>query len=125
MKQTIIIIMLALVCLAGQAKVKSIVWEKPLKAYTTNDPFEIRKVELGKDRTTLYARYTGLPNYWFLISKDSYLQANGRQYEIIGSDSIQLDTKSYTDDSYKKDFVLYFKPLPKKTKELARGICVP
>ena len=117
MKQPIIIIMLALVWVTGQAQVKSIVWEKPLKAYTTNDPFEIRKVELGKDRTTLYARYTGLPNYWFLISKDSYLQANGRQYEITGSDSIQLDTKSYTDDSYKKDFVLYFKPLPKKTKE--------
>ena len=117
MKQTIITIMLVLVAMTGQAKVKNIVWEKPLKAYTTNGQFEVRKIELGKDRTTLYARYTGLPNYWFLISKDSYLQANGRQYEITGSDSIQLDTKSYTDDSYKKDFVLYFKPLPKKTKE--------
>ena len=113
----LILILFALCTVAGQAKVKNIVWEKPLKAYTTNDQFEVRKVKIGKDRTTLYARYTGLPNYWFLISKDSYLQANGKQYEIIGSNSIQLDTKSYTDDSYKKDFVLYFKPLPKKTKE--------
>jgi thiol-disulfide isomerase/thioredoxin len=117
MKRTIIASLLAVFCLAGQAKVKSIVWESPLKAYTTNELFEVRKVELTKEKTILYARYNCLPGYWFTISKDSYLQTGGKRYEIIGSDTILLSTKSYIDNSGKKDFILYFKPLPMKTKE--------
>ena len=117
MKRTVIAVMLAFGCLAGQAKVKNIVWENPLKAYTTNELFEVRKVELTKEKTILYARYNCLPGSWFTISKDSYLQTGGKRYEIIGSDSIQLSTKSYTDNSCRKDFILYFKPLPMKTKE--------
>ena len=117
MKQTIITALLVLVAVVGQAKVRSIVWESPLKAYTTNELFEVQKVELTKEKTILYARYNCLPGYWFTISKDSYLQTGGKRYEIIGSDSIQLSTKSYTDNSCRKDFILYFKPLPMKTKE--------
>ena len=109
--------MLALVALAGQARIKTVVWEQPPKAYTVDPSFEVRKVELTKKKTILYARYSGLPKGEFLINKDGYLQANGKQYAIIGSDSIQLGSKSYIDDSCEKDFVLYFEPLPKKTKE--------
>ena len=117
MKQTIITAMLALVCMAGQAQEKSIVWGKLLKAYTTNGSFEVCKVELTNDKTILHARYLGMPDRWFQISKNSYLQANDRKYEITGSDSIPLSTKVYIDESCHKDFALYFKPLPLDTKE--------
>ena len=116
-KKIIITILLALVWVAGQAKVKNIVWEQPLKAYTVDPSFEVQKVELTKEKTILYARYSGLPKGELLISKESYLQADGKQYAVIGSDSIQLGCKSYIDDSCEKEFVLYFKPLPKKAKE--------
>ena len=113
-KQTIITALLALVAMAGQGQS---VWEEPLKAYTTSPSFEVRKVELTAKRTILHVRYSSLPNYWFRISNESYLQSNGKQYEIIGSDSIQLGSRLVLDDSGSKDFVLYFQPLPTDTKE--------
>ena len=57
MKKTIITILLVLVAVAGQAQIKTIVWEEPVKAYTCNPLFEITKVELTKQQTRLYARY--------------------------------------------------------------------
>ena len=54
MKQTIITLLLALVCLAGQAKVKDIVWEKPSTEVNTEIEgyfrtlLEITRVELAR-----------------------------------------------------------------------------
>ena len=116
-KKTIITILLALVALAGQAK-KTIVWENPSGAYSTIPYFQIQKVEMTKEKTTMYVKMDLLPGYGFRISKDSYLQTNGKQYRIIGSDSIPLGGDYIVlDDSRRKDFVLYFKPLPLDTKE--------
>ena len=117
MKQTIITILLVLVAMAGQAK-KTIVWEKPSVAYSAFPYFEIQKVEMTKEKTAMYVRMALLPGYGFRISEDSYLQTNGKQYRIIGSDSIPLGGDYIVlDDSGRKDFVLYFKPLPLNTKE--------
>ena len=116
-KQTIITILLALVAMAGQAK-KTIVWENPSVAYSAIPYFQIQKVEMTKEKTAMYVRMALLPGYGFRISKDSYLQTNGKQYRIIGSDSIPLGGDYIIlDDSGRKDFVLYFKPLPLDTKE--------
>ena len=116
-KQTIITILLALVAMAGQAK-KTIVWENPSVAYSAIPYFEIQKVEMTKEKTAMYVRMALLPGYGFRISEDSYLQTNGKQYRIIGSDSIPLGGDYIVlDDSGRKDFVLYFKPLPLDTKE--------
>ena len=112
-KQTIITILLALVAVAGQAK-KTIVWEYPSVAYSAIPYFQIQKVEMTKEKTAMYVRMDHLlPGFRFRISKDSYLQTNGKQYRIIGSDSIPLGGDYIVlDDSGRKDFVLYFKPLP-------------
>ena len=116
-KKTIITILLALVAMAGQAK-KTIVWETPSVAYSAFPYFEIQKVEMTKEKTAMYVRMALLPGYGFRISEDSYLQTNGKQYRIIGSDSIPLGGDYIVlDDSGRKDFVLYFKPLPLNTKE--------
>ena len=116
-KQTIITILFALVALAGHAK-KTIVWENPSVAYSAIPYFQIQKVEMTKEKTAMYVRMALLPGYGFRISEDSYLQTNGKQYRIIGSDSIPLGGDYIIlDDSGRKDFVLYFKPLPLDTKE--------
>ena len=88
-KQTIITILLALVAMAGHAK-KTIVWENPSVAYSAIPYFQIQKVEMTKEKTAMYVRMALLPGYGFRISEDSYLQTNGKQYSIIGSDSIPL-----------------------------------
>ena len=88
-KKSIITMMLALVALAGQAK-KTIVWENPSVTYSAIPYFQIQKVEMTKEKTAMYVRMDLLPGFRFRISKDSYLQTNGKQYRIIGSDSIPL-----------------------------------
>ncbi|MBO7538968.1 MAG: TlpA family protein disulfide reductase [Prevotella sp.] len=116
-KQTIITVLLALVTLAGQAK-KTIVWETPSVAYSAIPYFGIQKVEMTKEKTAMYVSMNLIPGYGFRISKDSYLQTNGKQYGIIGSDSIPLGGDYIVlDDTGRKDFILYFKPLPLDTKE--------
>ncbi|MBO6033026.1 MAG: TlpA family protein disulfide reductase [Prevotella sp.] len=116
-KQTIITALLALVTLAGQAK-KTIVWETPSVAYSAIPYFGIQKVEMTKEKTAMYVSMNLIPGYGFRISKDSYLQTNGKQYGIIGSDSIPLGGDYIVlDDTGRKDFILYFKPLPLDTKE--------
>ena len=116
-KQTIITVLFALIAIAGQAK-KTVVWENPSAAYSAIPYFGIQKVEMTKEKTAMYVSMNLLPGYGFRISKDSYLQTNGKQYGIIGSDSIPLGGDYIVmDDTGRKDFVLYFKPLPLDTKE--------
>ena len=117
MRSFIITILLAFVAMAGQAR-KTIVWESPSVAYSAIPYFQIQKVEMTKEKTAMYVRMALLPGYGFRISEDSYLQTNGKQYRIIGSDSIPLGGDFIImDDSGMKDFVLHFKPLPLDTKE--------
>ncbi|MBQ7141928.1 MAG: TlpA family protein disulfide reductase [Bacteroidaceae bacterium] len=97
---------------------KKVVWEEPAKGYSPYPQFEISRVELTKERTTLQVRYTHPHTSWFQVSKGSYLESNGKRYAIIGSDSITLGEQHYTDEiTWMKDFVLYFKSLPIDTKE--------
>nr|MCR4836487.1 hypothetical protein [Bacteroidaceae bacterium] len=63
-KKTILIALLAVVCLAGQAQ-KTVVWEKPVVGYSQYNYFEIQKVELAKDRTSLYMSVTYPSDAWF------------------------------------------------------------
>ncbi len=116
-KQAIITLLLALVAMAGQAKEKTIIWEKPAKALNCADLLEIEKVELTKQQTRLYASYSNMPGQWFRIAKESYLQSGGKTYPIVSADSITLGEKFILGDNGSQRFVLNFAPLPMKTKE--------
>ena len=95
-----------------------LIWEEVAVGYSPNPQLMITKVEFSKEKTTLYAVYQCPPDVWFRISKESYLQSDGKMYAIVGSDSIALDEECYTDeDTWTREFVLYFKPLPLDTKE--------
>ena len=116
-KQNMITILLALVAMAGQAQ-DTILWQRPAIGYSDIPYFQIQKVELTKEQTALHVRMSLMPGLGFFLKSTCYLQANGKQYESIGSDSIKLDgNRIVMDDTGKKDFVLYFKPLPMDTKE--------
>ena len=118
MKTKLLTLLFALVSLAGQAKEKTIVWEELAVGYSPNPQFMITKVEFSKEKTTLHVVYQYPPDGWFRISKESYLQSDGKTYAIVGSDSIALGEECYTDEeTWLREFVLYFKPLPLDTKE--------
>ena len=116
MTRIILTTLLTLFTLVGQAK-KTIVWDSLSVAYSDFPYVVIHKVEMTKEQTILHTSIGLLPGYKFRIQEGSYLQANGKQYAITGSDSITLGEWITLDDSGKKDFVLYFKPLPLNTKE--------
>ena len=117
MKQITLTILLALFAVAGQAREKTIVWEKPAIAFNRSDFLLIDKVELTKQETKLYARYYYMPSYWFSIAKGSYLQSGGKTYPIVSADSITLGERFTLGDKGEQEFVLHFEPLPMKTKE--------
>lgn len=116
MKKLLSTFLLALVALTTQAQ-KAVVWENPSTAYSDIPYFAIQKVELTKEKTTMFVNMRLLPGYTFQIRSDCYLKAQNKQYVLNGCDSIPLNTWITMDDSGMKDFILNFKPLPLDTKE--------
>ena len=107
----------ALMVSVGTYAQKTVVWEKPVVGYSQYNFFEIQKVELAKDRTSLYMSVTYPSDAWFRFSPQSYIEADGKRYGITGSDSIELGKEEYTSpQTMRKEFVLHFKPIPQKTK---------
>ena len=106
----------ALMASVGTYAQKTVVWEKPVVGYSQYNYFEIQKVELAKDRTSLYMSVTYPSDAWFRFSPQSYIEADGKRYGITGSDSIELGKEEYTSpQTMRKEFVLHFKPIPQKT----------
>jgi len=107
----------ALMASVGTYAQKTVVWEKPVVGYSQYNYFEIQKVELAKDRTSLYMQITYPSEAWFGFSPQSYLEVEGKRYAITGSDSIELGKATQTSpQTMKKEFVLHFKPIPQNTK---------
>ena len=107
----------ALMVSVGTYAQKTVVWEKPVVGYSQYNYFEIQKVDLAKDRTSLYMSVTYPSDAWFRFSPQSYIEADGKRYGITGSDSIELGKEEYTSpQTMRKEFVLHFKPIPQKTK---------
>ena len=117
MKRFFLTLAFALMAFVGIYAQKTIVWEKPVVGYSQYNFFDIQKVELAKDRTSLYMQITYPSDAWFGFSPQSYLEVEGKRYAITGSDSIELGKATQTSPkTMKKQFVLHFKPIPQKTK---------
>jgi len=117
MKRFLLTSVFALMAFVSIYAQKPVVWEKPVIGYTRFNYFEIQKVELASDRTSLYMQATYPPDSWFRFSPQSYIEVDGKQYAITGSDSVELGERIYTSPkTMEKQFVLHFKPIPQNTK---------
>lgn len=119
MKRLVLTLAVALVACASAFAQKSgtVVWEYPTVGYTSNNQFTINKVEFGKDRTSVHINNQYPSDYWFMFSPNTYIEVDGKQYTVTGSDSIELGKQSFTDSrTWEKDFVLHFPRLPKPNK---------
>lgn len=115
MKRAIILlnIMFALIS-CGQ---REVVWEDPIIGTSQYSYISINKVVMSKDKTALYMsiHYPSMGDFRF--AKGTYIQVDGKKYVAIGSDSITLGVPATTDPvTWKKQFTLYFEPLPRDTK---------
>ena len=56
----------------------------------------IQKVNANASNTTISFRNYAHKDYWFRITKDSYLTANGKKYKMTAADGIKLDEDNYS-----------------------------
>ena len=68
----------------------------PKQDNSSNLQLAIRKVDANANSTTISFRYYSHKDYWFRITKDSYLEANGKKYKLTAADGIKLDEDNYT-----------------------------
>ena len=76
----------------------------------------IEKVEMTDSLTSLHIRGYNYPGWWIKIVKDTYLEADGKTYEMVRADGIRLGKKLKMPADGDSLFVLHFQPLPLDTK---------
>ena len=94
----------------------------PKQDNSANLSLVIQKVAANTNSTTISVRYYTHKGYWFRITKDSYLSANGNKYKLTAADGIKLDEDNYPQvkatestneilgNIYYSDFTLTFEP---------------
>ena len=115
-RQTIIIIMLALVAMLGQAQTK--VWNKIVTGYASVPFMSITKVSIYDDRTEVFFRLEvpeqaagdSLP-----IAAKPTLRVGGKEYAVKGATVISLSEPYKIPADGKVDFSLIFEPIPANT----------
>ena len=125
-KKSIIIWLLALIAVVGQAKEKTIVWEQPTTEYSTSYgdgvfhlALDVTKVELKDTETLVYItafQRSDYPDFWFRFAGDTYLKVGDLRYAVLSADGIELNKQEQTDKDFKRDMVFHFQPLPSETK---------
>ena len=122
MKKTLIIALLALVAIAGQAKEKTVVWEQPsIEVNTEIEGYfrtllEITRVEFRKDETCVMMHVASRPDNWVKFASGTHLLADGKTYALKSLDGMELDKETYLTDHGYADIVFHFEPLPMDTK---------
>lgn len=120
LKLTVLAFFVALFSLWSQKIV-----EIPFVEYANTKTIEISKVTLSKKETILDIEVNYTPKYWIKITKDSYLNANGKKYKIHKGEGITLDQQFWIPESGKASFKLFFELLPENTSsfDFIEGDC--
>ena len=112
-----LIILFTTVCALLSCGQREKVWENPEIGSASVNYFTFDKVVFTDSSTAVYMQieYPSMGSWRF--AKETYIEADGKRYAAIGSDSIVLGEYTKTDPvTWKKNFVLYFEPLPRNTK---------
>lgn len=111
------IVLLVIVCALISCGQRDVVWDEPILSCSTESEITIKKVVITDENTAVHMVIDYSPTRWFRFAKETYIEADGKRYAITGSDSINLGELCYTNPGTGlKDFILYFEPLPKKTR---------
>lgn len=85
---------------------------------STNSVLKVRSVDLTDSTTVLNVRAVYRPKRWIKISSGSTIQADGKSYQLIGSEVLTPDSLFWMPESGEADFSLVFPSLPAKTKSI-------
>ena len=76
----------------------------------------IEKVEMTDSLTTLHMRGYNRPGWWINVVPETHLVAEGKTYEMVGTERCEPNVYMWMPTDGDSSFVLKFKPLPLKTK---------
>ena len=114
-KKLIITALLALAAMTGQGQ--ETVWNNVVAGYNTHRTVSVTKVDFQADRTDVVIHIDYVAGQWIRIAKDTYLEADGKQYPVKDATVIQLG-EQYTMPAATLDFLLTFAPVPHGVKQM-------
>lgn len=117
-KRTIITILLAIVAMAGQAKVyKTIKAPKAMASNIYRGELKAREVILADTATTIHftMEYPQGQNFRF-VNTCYLMDEDGTRYPLHAVEGIKLDSWVSVPESGSIDFTMHFAPMPKRTK---------
>ena len=115
MKINIIAVISAICMLASCASGPRTVDFPTVGAVASNSVI-IEKVELSDTLTSLHIRGYNRPGWWIKVVSQTHLVADGRKYEMTGTEGITPDEYLWMPEDGDSLFVLHFAPLPLNTK---------
>lgn len=115
MKINIIAVISAICILASCASGPRTVDFPTVGAVASNSVI-IEKVELSDTLTSLHIRGYNRPGWWIKVVSQTHLVADGRKYEMTGTEGITPDEYLWMPEDGDSLFVLHFAPLPLNTK---------
>lgn len=90
--------------------------KSPRYEVRTTPALTIESVSLSDEATVLKLRAEYLPNWWILISPETFLVADGVEYKLISTEGINSGEKFFMPESGKHNFTATFPPLPTSVK---------
>ena len=114
MKQLFLSFIVLFCCTIVQAKERVI--ELPAFDAWSSTSLEVQKVVLNDTATIVYIDAFYRPHNWIKIATGSYLQADGKKYEILSGVGMELDKEIWMPESGTYSFQMIFPPLPENTK---------
>ena len=109
-----ILTFLSALLLVGQMSAKEIVVEQPAFNVRNNNDFEIEKIVMDKEHTTLHIRGYAFGNV--NVDKDIYLNAGGKEYPLQHTENLEFGKRMNLDENGQHVFSLVFPPIPAKTE---------
>lgn len=113
MKQILSLLIVLFGCTTLQAKERVV--ELPAFDAWSSTSIEIQKIVLSDTATVVYIDAFYRPHNWIKIAKDSYLQAEGKQYKIRSGIGMEPDKEIWMPESGTYSFQMIFPPLPENT----------
>lgn len=113
MKRVLSMIAILFCCTLLHAKERVV--ELPAFAVWSSTSLEVSKIVLNDTATIVYIDAFYRPNNWIKIAKDSYLQADGKQYKLIAGVGMEPDKEIWMPESGTYSFQMIFPPLPENT----------
>lgn len=115
MKKTFIYLSAAAALVA--CKQEDVKVEDPNYIASSTNSIEISGVEINDSLTVIDVDAKYRPKYWIRIASTTTLQADGKEYRLVGAEGIEPDSLFWMPESGEANFKLMFEPLPKGTKE--------